>query len=117
MNLCATTCGANGSVDLGGLHVDLPAGLDGVTEGRRVVVGLRPEALELAPDGLSARVEVVEELGADAYVFCATQLGDGETRLVARTEARRPPERGSRVFLRPLPGEAHVFDADTGERV
>jgi multiple sugar transport system ATP-binding protein len=117
MNLCATECGANGSVDLGGLRVELPAGLDGAVEGRRVVVGLRPEALELAPDGLPARVEVVEELGADAYVFCAADLGDAETRLVARTDARRPPERGSRVFLRPLQGEAHVFDAETGERL
>jgi multiple sugar transport system ATP-binding protein len=117
MNLCPTTCGSNGAVELGDIQVELPTGLSGVEPGRRLVLGLRPESVDLAPDGLSARVEVVEELGADAYVFCATKLGDGETRLVARTDARHPPERGSQVFLRPRPGEAHVFDAETGDRL
>jgi hypothetical protein len=44
---------------------------NGAAQGRdAVVVGLRPESLELAADGVPARVQVVEELGADAYVFC-----------------------------------------------
>jgi multiple sugar transport system ATP-binding protein len=116
MNLCAATSGPNGSVTLGGAGVTLPAGV-GAEDGRELVLGLRPESLELAGDGLAARVEVVEELGADAYVFCAAQVGGAETRLVARVDARRPPGRGERVFLRPRPGEAHVFDAATGERV
>jgi len=36
---------------------------------------------------------------------------------VARVEARRRPERGERVTLQPRAAEAHVFDAETGERL
>jgi multiple sugar transport system ATP-binding protein len=83
----------------------------------RLVLGLRPESLELAADGLPAQVEVVEEIGADAYVFCVSEIAGETTKLVARTETRHAPERGSRVSLRPRPGEAHLFDDDGGERL
>jgi multiple sugar transport system ATP-binding protein len=116
MNLCELPLGSNGSVSLGGQSVELPAAAAGTGWGR-VVVGLRPESLELAGEGVPARVEVVEELGADAYVFCVAQLGAEEVKLVARGDARSSPERGARVHLRPLPQEAHVFHPETGERI
>jgi multiple sugar transport system ATP-binding protein len=62
-------------------------------------------------------VEVVEEIGADAYVFTAAELPGEETKLVARVEARRAPERGGRILLRPRAGEAHLFDPETGARL
>ena len=79
-----------------------------------VVIGLRPESLEIAPDGIAARVEVVEELGADAYAFCAADVGRGEQRLIARADYRNPPRQGELVKLRPRAGEAHLFDAASG---
>jgi hypothetical protein len=39
------------------------------------------------------------------------------TRLVARTEARLAPGQGERIALRVRPGEAHLFDAETGLRL
>jgi multiple sugar transport system ATP-binding protein len=116
MNLCAATCGPNGSIALGDARVAMPAGVR-AAPGREIIVGLRPESLELAAEGLAARVEVVEELGADAYVFCTAQVSDQEMPLVARVDARKPPVRDERIYLRPLPNEAHVFDAATGERL
>jgi ABC-type sugar transport system ATPase subunit len=102
----------NGSVDLGGARVPVHA------NGRpAVVVGLRPESLELAPDGLPAEVEVVEEFGADAYVFCVAEVGGEDTKLVARVDARKAPERGDHVRLRAKADEAHVFDPETGARL
>jgi multiple sugar transport system ATP-binding protein len=95
--------------------VPLPAAVNGA---REVVVGLRPEALELASEGgLAGRVEVVEELGADAYAFCEVDLPGGPTRMIARVDARHPPAQHERVALRPRLEEAHVFDAETGERL
>jgi multiple sugar transport system ATP-binding protein len=84
-----------------------------------VVVGVRPEALELCPEGLPAEVQAVDQVGADAYVFCSAQLGaDGAARLVARVETRRAPARGERVCLRPSDEfPPHLFDADSGERL
>jgi len=104
---------ANGSVSLGGVSVSVPKA-DGRAE---VVLGLRPESIELAPDGFPAQVEVVEELGADAYAFCATEIGGEAARVVSRVEARSAPERGERVALRPRPAEAHLFDPESGERL
>ncbi len=113
MNLC-TLAVVDGRAELGGRALAMPAGVNGA---REVVVGLRPESLELADDGLPGRVEVVEELGADAYAFCVAQLPTGEVRLVARADARHPPATGSRVGLRPRFEEAHLFDAVSGVRL
>jgi multiple sugar transport system ATP-binding protein len=111
MSTC-TLAVSNGSVDLGGERVAVHA------NGRAaVVVGLRPESLELAADGVPAEVEVVEEFGADAYVFCVAEVGGEDTKLVARVDARKAPERGDRVRLRAKAGEAHVFDPETGTRL
>ena len=114
MNLCPAPSGANGSVSFGGVSFRVPVDAG---SGRLLVLGLRPESLELATDGLPARVDAVEELGADAYLFCTAELEAESVRLVARVDARKVPDRGDRVALRPLPDEAHLFDAETGERL
>jgi multiple sugar transport system ATP-binding protein len=90
MNLCHVKLGANGSLTLGGVAVPVPG------------------------DGIPAHVEVVEEIGADAYVFASADLDGVETKLVARCAARLAPDRGERVSLRPKPGEEHLFDPTTG---
>jgi multiple sugar transport system ATP-binding protein len=98
-----------------GVSVPLPRTLP--TSNGKVVLGLRPEALDLAPGGIDARVEVVEEIGADAYVFCVADYGGDQVKLVARSEARKAPEREAKVSLCPRVDEAHVFDAGTGMRL
>jgi multiple sugar transport system ATP-binding protein len=115
MNLCTVPL-LNGSASFGGVDVRLPSGVSG--NGRStLVIGVRPESLEVAADGIPAKVDVVEDVGADAFVFCSTEL-DGEIiKLVARTEARKAPKQGERVTLRPRPDEAHLFDSASGERL
>ncbi|TMM16069.1 MAG: ABC transporter ATP-binding protein [Actinobacteria bacterium] len=111
MNLVAAPV-TNGSVGLGGVSIPVPA------NGRAsVIVGVRPESLELAGEGIPARVDVVEEIGADAFVFCTAELAGEETKLVARAPAKTAPERESRVHLRPLAADAHVFDPESGMRL
>jgi multiple sugar transport system ATP-binding protein len=116
MNLCELPLGANGSVPFGGESVELPSSVAGAGWSR-IVVGLRPESLELASAGVPARVEVVEEIGADAYVFCVADVAGEEVKLVARCETKHSPDRDARVHLRPKPDEAHVFHPETGERL
>jgi multiple sugar transport system ATP-binding protein len=83
------------------------------------ILGFRPEHVDVngQGDGIPARVEVVEDIGADAYVFCSADLGGEQTRLVARTEVRDAPKQGERVTLRPRAEEAHLFDPESGERL
>jgi multiple sugar transport system ATP-binding protein len=114
MNLLEVPVGADGC-SFCGVDVRLPPGLP--TTNGSVILGLRPEALELAPGGIEARVEVVEEFGADAHVFCIADYGGETVKLVARSDARRAPEREAKVSLCPRIDEAHVFDAATGARL
>ncbi|MFS0885446.1 ABC transporter ATP-binding protein [Aeromicrobium sp. 179-A 4D2 NHS] len=81
-----------------------------------VTVGVRPENLGIAPQGLPVTVSVVEETGADAYLYGHTEnLTDN---IVARTDWRHPPEKGSVIHLAPLDHtQVHVFHADTGRRL
>jgi multiple sugar transport system ATP-binding protein len=115
MNLCTVPV-QNGSASLGGVDVPVPrgTGLNGRTS---LVVGVRPESLDVAGEGIPARVDVIEDVGADAYVFCSAELGGETTRLVARTDARHAPEQGERVALLPRSDEAHLFDPTSGERL
>jgi multiple sugar transport system ATP-binding protein len=98
--------------------------------GERVTLGVRPEDLELSDRGLEVQVDVVEELGADAYIYgravgarevtpasdTAVALG-GDLQIIARTDGRRPPEKGSTVYFTPKQGHVHLFDASTGQRL
>jgi multiple sugar transport system ATP-binding protein len=104
----------NGALSLGGESFPLASNANGRTS---LVLGFRPEALDLASDGIAAEVEVVEEIGADAYVFCAAEVGGEAKKLVARTDSRHAPTRGEHVNLKPRPDEAHLFDPESGERM
>jgi multiple sugar transport system ATP-binding protein len=107
-----------GACELNGARLELPEALaPSAAELGRVIVGLRPDALEPASEGIAARVEVVEDVGAEAYALCSADLPGGERRLIARVDARRPPAQGETIRLRPLSDEAHLFNPATGERL
>ena len=100
------------------MRLELPRGVaDAASALGRVIVGLRPESLEPGATGVGAQVEHVEELGSEAYAFCAADLPEGEQRLIARVDSRHPPERGTRLTLQPRTDEVHVFDPDSGRRL
>jgi multiple sugar transport system ATP-binding protein len=115
MNLCTVPV-AGGTVSFGGVEVPLPRGIS--ANGRtQLVLGVRPEALDLASDGVAAKVDVVEDVGADAFVFCSTEIGGQATKLVARTDVRNAPKQGEQVLLRPRADDALLFDPTSGERL
>ncbi|WFR73003.1 sn-glycerol-3-phosphate ABC transporter ATP-binding protein UgpC [Prescottella defluvii] len=90
-----------------------------IPEGQ-VVLGIRPEHLDLAPngEGIQMDVDVVEELGADAFVYGRTGLGGpGQHELVARADWRNPPRRGDRVNLHVEPSAVHLFSVTDGRRL
>jgi multiple sugar transport system ATP-binding protein len=87
-----------------------------------VTIGLRPEAATLSPAGtpgtLDLTVRLVEELGADAYVY-GELSGDtnGEKPWVVRCEGRAVPRIGDHVGVSVDAGTAHLFNAHTGLRL
>ena len=83
-------------------------------------VGVRPENWELVgdgEDGLAVEVVLVEELGADAYLYGSVKGASSVDEIVARIDPRRPPAKGSTVRLATDPEKVHVFDAESGERL
>jgi multiple sugar transport system ATP-binding protein len=94
----------------------------GLTE-PSVTVGVRPEDLELVGDGagIPVIVEVVEELGSDAFLHGSIQGAKGDadhpTLVVARVNPNNPPEKGAAIHLAPSQGNLHFFDTATGARV
>ncbi|WP_109471765.1 ABC transporter ATP-binding protein [Ornithinimicrobium cavernae] len=88
--------------------------------GDRVVVGVRPEDLSLSTDGtgLPIEVDVVEELGADAYVYGRVPGQEADDKpFIARVDGRTPPMKGEVVHFAPKSDHLHVFHAESGLRL
>ena len=118
MNLVTVAIGPDGEASLGGQPVEVPATVRARLDGAAsVVVGVRPESMELSSEGIPASVEVVEELGADAFVFATADVEGQPLKLVARVEARRRPVHGEAVRMRPRLDDAHLFHPVSGLRV
>ncbi|MEU0893610.1 ABC transporter ATP-binding protein [Streptomyces massasporeus] len=92
------------------VRIALPVPVD---EGRKVVVGIRPEDVRLtAEGGLPARVVAHEPLLESGL---ATLALDGvERHLVVLTDPEARLAHDERVRVAADPGHTHVFDAETG---
>jgi multiple sugar transport system ATP-binding protein len=86
---------------------------------KEVTWGIRPEDLVGTDEthGLPVTVNVVEELGADAYVYGSIAVRGAEQDIVARVDGRRPPMKGDTLYFTAEPGHEHVFNVSTGERI
>ncbi|WP_456695640.1 ABC transporter ATP-binding protein [Aeromicrobium sp. P5_D10] len=83
-----------------------------------VTLGIRPENLGVAETGLRFEVDVIEELGADAYVYGRADVSGTEQIIVARADWRNPPARGEVLHLAPIdPDGVHLFDTASGRRL
>ncbi|NEK84651.1 sn-glycerol-3-phosphate ABC transporter ATP-binding protein UgpC [Blastococcus saxobsidens] len=89
-----------------------------------VTVGFRPECLEAAApgEGFPVVVDVVEQLGSDAFLYTRLPVGDTGEQLhssdvVVRVEPRSAPPVGATVWLRGAAGGLHVFDPASQARV
>ncbi|WP_431843561.1 ABC transporter ATP-binding protein [Calidifontibacter indicus] len=90
--------------------------------GNQVTVGIRPEDLVPSTDGqgLPVEVDVVEELGADAYVYghlAGTTPSATDKPLVARVDGRSVPMKGETVHFTPKKEHVHLFDIESGLRL
>ncbi len=96
--------------------------------GKGLTLGVRPEDLEIRTDGhgIAVTVDVVEELGADAYIYGTTKAAQHvdeddsdapEKPFIARVDGRNPPAKGETIHLAPKSGHVHLFDAQSGLRL
>ncbi|MBW4707402.1 sn-glycerol-3-phosphate ABC transporter ATP-binding protein UgpC [Roseobacter sp. YSTF-M11] len=106
MNLLAGHA-AGGQVQVGGRQFAGPGGAG------KQLLGVRPEHLILADDGLPMEVKVVEPTGSETMVFLRFEGQD----VTAVFRERHAFESGSTVHLKPDPDHLHFFDAETGMRL
>ncbi len=115
---------ANGHARMG--ELDIPLSRDELNALARdgvdsVLLGFRPESVDLVGpgEGFPVIVNLVEELGADAYVYGSIRGAEtpGEPDIVTRIEPTRLPELGEVVYLRVRPGQEHAFSPKTGLRL
>jgi len=97
-----------------------PAARQLLAAGQEVIAGIRPEDLELAPDGAGSSgvqfpvtVDLVECIGNEAFLHA--RLGDWP--LVARTSPHVLPKTGETVTLRVNSEQMHFFDPATSQRI
>ncbi|MFF0905668.1 UNVERIFIED_CONTAM: sugar ABC transporter ATP-binding protein, partial [Kocuria sp. CPCC 205316] len=125
------------AVQLGTVRIPLSPAQRSALTGHRVTVGIRPEDLHLAAEGegLPIEADVVEELGADAFVYGrlapvtaantvvpvdSTTGGEDDPQaheFIVRVEGRTPPRAGATIWVAPNLEHVHLFDAATGNRL
>ncbi len=110
----------DGGVQIGSRTVAIERQAIDRAHGSKVTVGVRPEDFNVVPDaegGIQVKVDLVEELGADGYLYGSAQIDGDTVELVTRVDGRNHPIAGDVVTLAPTPNHVHVFDAETGERL
>ncbi|MGC1207970.1 MAG: sn-glycerol-3-phosphate ABC transporter ATP-binding protein UgpC [Ornithinimicrobium sp.] len=88
--------------------------------GKTVIAGVRPEDLEIDDSGRGLKVEIdlVEELGADAYVYGELPGAKATDKpFIARVDGRTPPKKGETVHFAPKMDHIHLFNTETGLRI
>jgi multiple sugar transport system ATP-binding protein/inositol-phosphate transport system ATP-binding protein len=78
-----------------------------------VVAGIRPGALRVAPEGLKARVELIEDLGDIAVL----DLDCDGTLIRARVSDANVPREGDTISITARPQDIHLFDPTTRKRL
>ena len=91
----------------------------GATTSKKVTIGIRPEDVKVTTkgEGLPVDVDLVEELGADGYLYGHSTLDDKRVDIVVRVDGRNHPNAGDKVFITPEPDHIHVFDTESGDRL
>ncbi|MCU1421662.1 MAG: sugar transporter ATP-binding protein, partial [Microbacteriaceae bacterium] len=89
------------------------------TSATKVTIGVRPEDVTVSTsgEGLPVNVDVVEELGADGYLYGHTDIDGSRVDIVARVDGRVHPNAGDQVFITPVAKHIHAFDLESGERL
>ncbi|MRX44152.1 ABC transporter ATP-binding protein [Agromyces kandeliae] len=109
-----------GGIKFGTATVDVQREALATASSNVVTVGVRPEDIQVSNtpgEGLEVKVDLVEELGADGYLYGHSEIEGKRTDIVARVDGRSHPFAGDTVYLLPTPKHVHVFDAESGERL
>jgi multiple sugar transport system ATP-binding protein len=118
MNLIRATA-VDGKAKIGEYLVPVDPTASRKMEGN-ITVGVRPESWRLVTaeeGGLPITVTVVEELGADEFVYGTCDVEGTPGNVIVRLAGRGQAHKGDVIHVTTNPEHVHVFDTDTGERL
>jgi multiple sugar transport system ATP-binding protein len=129
MNLVKVPFNESGA-ELGGLTIPIKPDAAAAAKSaglKEIILGIRPESFHASESGqgLKLKVTLVEELGADAFVYGELpgvkthDVGDdgGAKPFTVRFDGRVPPKIGNEIMLEVRTDETHAFNPETGERL
>src|SRR3954467_5045623 len=107
-----------GRVRIGDYEMPIDRSAAGQSNGD-ITIGGRPESWRLvgAGEGLPVKVNVVEELGADGFVYGHSGVEGTPDQVIIRIDARRSHHKGDTLYVTTDPQHVHVFDTDSGARL
>jgi multiple sugar transport system ATP-binding protein len=84
-----------------------------------ITIGVRPESWRIVNEGegLPVKVNVVEELGADGFVYGTSGVEGTPDQVIIRIDARRNHRKGETLYVTTDPQHVHVFDTSSGARL
>jgi multiple sugar transport system ATP-binding protein len=107
-----------GGVKFGNSTLKIDSAVLSKTKDKTVTVGLRPEDLVITKsDGIAVEIDVIEELGADAFLYGSAVIDGKKTDVIARIGSISSLRSGDKVFLKPQGGITHLFDVKSGARL
>jgi multiple sugar transport system ATP-binding protein len=118
MNLIAAKA-HEGKANIGGYDVPVDAAAAKKMQGN-ITVGVRPEnwrVVSPSEGGLPVQVTVVEELGADAFVYGTCDVEGTPGNVIIRVQGRDSVQKGDTIHVTTDPANVHVFDTDSGARL
>ena len=117
MNLMTLKISAGG-VKFGNTTLKINAAVLAKTKEKSITVGLRPEDLVISKsEGIQVEIDVIEELGADAFLYGSAVIEGEKTDVIARIGSISSLRSGDKVYLKPQGGITHLFDVTTGLRL
>jgi len=110
---------ADGQAKIGGYMVPVDPAAAKKMEGN-ITVGVRPESWRVVSaeeGGLPVHVTVVEELGADEFVYGTCDVEGTPGNIIIRVSGRGSAHKGDTIHVTTDPHQVHVFDTESGERL
>ncbi|MFA1623906.1 ABC transporter ATP-binding protein [Rhizobium mongolense] len=83
------------------------------SHGEPIIYGIRPEHIDVRPDGMAAAISVLEPTGSETQIFA--HLGGDAIMAAVRDRIAALP--GAAISLRIDPARVHLFDAKSGRRL
>ena len=132
MNICTFPI-TDGVAKVGSAGIAVPRDVLGTLtsdDNNAITIGFRTEALDVVPkgtpDSIPVSVNIVEELGSDAFVYGSlvgeagaadVHSGACDSQVIVRVDPRQVPGKGETIYVRIRTGEQHLFHAGSGERI